>query len=201
VQRCQWHKRKNVVRYQPTYSQAKANELRHHIVVRTVGRELIEGTCRRIYERFHPELRAFVGRILPQLTENRYEQIELDDDLRVRVFCKDKNDFVGLTELSNGMHRQLMLCVRLALSQALIASSSKSSQFLFFDEPFAFFDERRMAKAIDVLRKISPEITQVFLAAQRFDDPDSFDMFLNCEVDTDILEASGKPRRRIRVAS
>ena len=180
---------------------AKANELRHHIVVRTVGRELIEGTCRRIYERFHPELRAFVGRILPQLTENRYEQIELDDDLRVRVYCKDKNDFVGLTELSNGTHRQLMLCVRLALSQALIASSSKSSQFIFFDEPFAFFDERRKAQAIDVLRKISPEITQVFLAAQRFDDPDSFDMYLNCEVDTDVLVASGKPHRRIRVAS
>ncbi len=34
-----------------------------------------------------------------------------------------------------------------------------------------------------------------------FDDTDSFDMYLNCEVDTDILEASGKPRRRIRVAS
>ena len=94
-----------------------------------------------------------------------------------------------------------MLCVRLALSQALIASSSKSSQFIFFDEPFAFFDERRKAQAIDVLRKISPEITQVFLAAQRFDDPDSFDMYLNCEVDTDVLVASGKPRRRIRVAS
>ena len=179
---------------------SKGNELRHEIVIRTVAGELIEGACRQIYERFLPELRAFVSRILPRLTEGRYEQLEIDDDLRVRVFCKEKNDFVGLTEISNGTHRQLMLCVRLALSQALIASSGKTAQFIFFDEPFAFFDEQRMAKAIDVLRKISPEITQVFLAAQRFDDPDAFDMYLNCTVDTDTIEACAKPRRRMRVA-
>ncbi len=178
----------------------KANEARHQIVVRNLGRELIEGACRQIYARFHPELRRFVSRILPRLTEDRYEHLEIDDDLRVRVFCKEKNDFVGLAEISNGTHRQLMLCVRLALSQALIASSSKTAQFLFFDEPFVFFDEQRMAKAIDVLRRISPQITQVFLAAQRFDNPAAFDLCLDCDVERDTLKASGKPRRRIRVA-
>ena len=84
-----------------------------------------------------------------------------------------------------------MLCVRLALSQALIASSSKAAQFLFFDEPFAFFDERRMAKAIQVLRKTSPQITQVWLAAQKFDHTAVFDIVLDCAVDDDCLEVSG----------
>lgn len=178
----------------------KANEARHQIVVRTLGRELIEGTCRQIYARFHPELRRFISRILPRLTENRYEHLEIDDDLRVRVFCKEKNDFVSLAEISNGTHRQLMLCVRLALSQALIASSSQTAQFIFFDEPFVFFDERRMAEAINVLKRISPEITQVFLAAQRFEDPAAFDLCLDCEVGQDSLDVTGKRRRRIRVA-
>lgn len=173
---------------------AKANELRRQIVVRNEACKLIDGACRRIYARFHPELRRFVSKLLPRLTENRYEQLELDEDLRIRVFCKEKNDFVGLAEISNGTHRQLMLCVRLALSQALIASSSKAAQFLFFDEPFAFFDERRMAKAIEVLRKISPQITQVWLAAQRFDHNAAFDMVLDCDVHSDCLEASGSNR-------
>ncbi len=171
--------------------QAKASELRHAIVVRKLACELIDAACQRIYSRFHPELRRFVSKLLPRLTGDRYEHLELDEDLRVRVFCKEKNDFVGLAELSNGTHRQLMLCVRLALSQALIASSSKAAQFLFFDEPFAFFDERRMARAIDVLRKISPQITQVFLAAQKFENPEAFDMVLHCDVDDNCLEASG----------
>ena len=174
--------------------ETKVNDLHHGIVVRRVSGELIDGACRRIYSRFHPELRRFVGRILPRLTDDRYEHLEVDDDLRVRVFCKEKNDFVGLAEISNGTHRQLMLCVRLALSQALIASSSKSAQFLFFDEPFAFFDEHRMAKAIDVLGKISPQITQVWLAAQKFDNPSAFDLVLNCEVNGDELEVSGNAR-------
>jgi DNA repair exonuclease SbcCD ATPase subunit len=171
--------------------EAKANELRHEIVTRKLGCELIDGACRRVYARFHPELRRFVGKILPRLTDDRYEYLEIDDDLHVRVFCKEKNDFVGLAEISNGTHRQLMLCVRLALSQALIASSSKARQFIFFDEPFVFFDERRMKQAIDVLRRISPQITQVWLAAQKFDDLSAFDMLVHCGVEGDCLEVSG----------
>jgi DNA repair exonuclease SbcCD ATPase subunit len=172
--------------------EAKTTELRHQIVLRKLACELIDGACRRIYSRFHPELRRFVSKILPRLTKDRYEHLEIDDDLHVRVFCKEKNDFVGLAEISNGTHRQLMLCVRLALSQALIASSSKASQFIFFDEPFAFFDEQRMARAVDVLRRISPQITQVWLAAQKLDYPSSFDMVLDCDVANDCLVASGK---------
>jgi DNA repair exonuclease SbcCD ATPase subunit len=174
--------------------EAKAGDLHHDIFVRDLGCELIEGACRRIYSRFHPELRRFVGKILPHLTNDRYEHLEIDDDLRVRVFCKEKNDFVGLAEISNGTHRQLMLCVRLALSQALIASSSKASQFIFFDEPFAFFDEHRMSRAIDVLRKISPQMTQVWLAAQKFDNPANFDVIIECNVDDTSLVVSGNGR-------
>ena len=169
--------------------EARVAELRRGIDMRRLGCTLIDATCRRIYARFHPELRRFVGKILPHLTDNRYEHLEIDEDLHVRVFCKEKNDFVGLDEISNGTHRQLMLCVRLALSQALIASSSKADQFIFFDEPFAFFDEHRMRKAVDVLRKISPQIKQVWLAAQKFDNPSMFDLFLDCSVDNDCLEA------------
>ncbi len=178
---------------------SKASQLRRGIEVRERAATLIDGACQRVYARFHPELRRFVGRILPKLTEDRYEHLEINDDLRVRVFSTEKNDFVGLSEISNGTHRQLMLCVRLALSQALIASSSKAAQFLFFDEPFAFFDEQRMKNAIEVLRRISPQITQVWLAAQQFEDPSRFDMVLACEVGSDVLEVSG--RRPVEAAA
>ena len=170
----------------------KAAQLRRGIEVRERAGTLIDGACQRIYARFHPELRRFVGRILPKLTEDRYEHLEINDDLRVRVFSTEKNDFVGLSEISNGTHRQLMLCVRLALSQALIASSGKAAQFLFFDEPFAFFDEKRMKNAIEVLRRISPQITQVWLAAQRFEDTSGFDLVLACDVENDELVVSGR---------
>ncbi len=178
--------------------EAQTKQLRRNVQVRKLSCELIEGGCRRIYARFEPELRRFVGKILPHLTQERYEHLEIDDDLHIRVFCNKKNDFVSLSEISNGTHRQLMLSVRLALSQALIASSNNTAQFIFFDEPFAFFDEQRMAKAIEVLRRISPQLTQVWLAAQNFENVSSFDLLLNCTVDGHVLEVSGKPARRSR---
>ena len=55
--------------------------------------------------------------------------------------------------------------------------------------PLPFFDEHRMRKAVDVLRRISPQIKQVWLAAQKFDNPSMFDLFLDCSVDNDCLEA------------
>ncbi|MHC5112011.1 MAG: AAA family ATPase [Planctomycetota bacterium] len=176
--------------------EAHANDLRMDQRVRSVGCELVDGACRRIYARFHPELRRFVSKILPELTAGRYEHLELDDDLRVRVYCKEKNDFVGLAEISNGTHRQLMLCVRLALSQALIATTSKTDQFIFFDEPFVFFDEQRMTRSIDVLGKISPQITQVWLAAQTFQNRSRFDMVIDCAPDKDTLIVAGKKSRK-----
>ncbi len=195
AERKRWHE-VQVVERKAAALESKAGDLRHQVIACNVAGHLIAGACRQIYARFHPELGRFVGKILPHLTEERYEHLEVDDDLRVRVFCQEKNDFVGLAEISNGTHRQLMLCVRLALCQALIASSCNAAQFVFFDEPFAFFDERRMAKAIDVLGKISPQITQVWLAAQRFGDLSAFDMVLESGVDQDCLEASGTRRTR-----
>ncbi len=180
--------------------ESQRDALRDDRKVRRLACELIEGACRRIYARFHPELRRFVSRILPELTQERYQHLELDDDLGVRVYCNEKNDFVGLAEISNGTHRQLMLCVRLALAQALIASSSNSNQFIFFDEPFVFFDEHRMAKAIGVLGKLSPQIMQVWVAAQTFSDPSRFDMIIDCRADAETLEAAGSPAKSELVA-
>ena len=163
--------------------------------------ELVDETARRIYGRFRPELRRFVGRILPELTAGRYEHLELDDDLNVRVYCRSKNDFVGLDEISNGTHRQLMLCVRLALAQALIVSSGSKEQYILFDEPFVFFDQSRMNRAIDILGKISPQITQVWVVAQTFQEIEGIDMVIECPHGSDRLVIAGKRRQKSPVES
>ncbi len=169
----------------------KSDHLRHRVEVLGLGRQLIDGTCRRIYAKFQPELRRFVGKVLPKLTDDRYQHLQIDEDLNVRVFSKKKNDFVGLDEVSNSTHRQLMLSLRLALAQALICSTTKASQFIFFDEPFAFFDKQRMQWAVEVVDRISPQMTQVWLAAQEFGSQDAFDVEIKCDADSDTLFVDG----------
>lgn len=176
--------------------EGRLTDLQRHVRVRELGQELIDGTIRRIQSRFHPELRRFVGKVLPRITNGRYRHLQIDDELNVRVFSADKNDFVGLEEISNGTHRQLMLCLRLALSQALIASTTKAPQFIFLDEPFAFFDQERTRWAFDMLRRISPQLSQIWLVAQEFDEGATFDMAIRCEVGTDTLVVNGSVPHR-----
>ncbi len=57
---------------------------------------------------------------------------------------------MDLAEISSGTQRQMMLALRLALSRELINRAVKLRQFLFLDEPFAFFDDERTRSALSV---------------------------------------------------
>ena len=148
---------------------------------RELALELIKGASIHLSRRFNRDLRDLVSRTLPMFTENRYEHLQIDDDLTVRVFSSEKRDFLDLEEISSGTQRQIMLAVRLALSQELINSGSLGRQFIFLDEPFAFFDQARTASSLSVLPKLSDEITQVWIVAQEFPAGSAFDLTVQCD--------------------
>ena len=77
---------------------------------------------------------------------------------------------MDLEEISSGTQRQIMLAVRLALAQELVNSTQGGRQFIFLDEPFAFFDQERTRSALKVLPDLSNEISQVWIVAQEFPD-------------------------------
>jgi exonuclease SbcC len=93
--------------------------------------------------------------------------------------------------MSGGAYNQVMLAVRLALSQALIATAVGGAECIILDEPFAFFDERRTQKALETLPKVSDDIAQIWIIAQRFSDANSLTLHLRCALDSDVLIASG----------
>jgi len=106
----------------------------------------------------------------------------------VSVFSGEKRDFLDLEEVSSGTQRQIMLALRLALSQELVNRSVEGEQFLFLDEPFAFFDEARTKSSLKVLPGLSQEINQIFVVSQDFPEENmsDFDLHLECfrEVDS-----------------
>ena len=161
----------------------------HRLQQRELARELLAGAIRHLSQRFNRELRDLVGRTLPLFTEGRYEHLQIDDDLTVRVFSNEKRDFLDLEEISSGTQRQIMLAVRLALAQELVNSTVEGRQFLFLDEPFAFFDQERTRQAIGVLPELSGEISQIWLVAQEFPADQTFDVPIACSRDQDSLPA------------
>ncbi len=155
-------------------------QAQRRIQLRELASELLQGACRQVSIRFNRELRDLVGRTLPLFTEDRYQHLQIDEDLDVQVFSNEKRGFLVLEEISSGTQRQIMLAIRLALSQQLVKSTVKGRQFVILDEPFAFFDEERARSSLAVLTNLSEDITQVWIIAQEFPADTSLDRHIVC---------------------
>jgi exonuclease SbcC len=159
---------------------AKNAQRQHQIEISELAVELIQGAMREISHQFNHKIRGLVSNTLPMFTEDRYEHLQIDEDLSVRVFSSEKRDFMDLEEISSGTQRQIMLAVRLALSQELVGRAVKASQFLFLDEPFAFFDLARTRNALKVLPALSEQLTQIWIIGQEFPGDAHFDRHIKC---------------------
>ncbi len=157
----------------------------HRIKLREMADELLLGASRHLSYRFNHDLRGLVSKTLPLFTDQRYEHLQIEGDLSVRAFSNEKRDFMDLDEISSGTQRQIMLALRLALSQELVFRMVKGSQFLFLDEPFAFFDANRTRSSLKVLPSLSDEIRQIWVVAQAFPDEVDFDLHIHCNRETD----------------
>lgn len=149
--------------------------------IRELASELLMGATRHLSKRFNHVIRDHVSKTLPLFTENRYEHLQIDEDLTVRVFSNEKHDFMELDEISSGTQRQIMLAVRLALSQEMVSRKVHSRQFLILDEPFAFFDEERTKHSLAVLPELSDDLPQTWIIAQTFPEGMNFKRTIYCE--------------------
>jgi len=168
----------------------KLEETMHRIQVRDIADELIIAAGRHFSQRFNKDLRELASRTLPLFTEERYEHLHIDNDLSVRAFSSLKRDYMDLDEISSGTQRQIMLAVRLALSQELVNTTGSGDQFIFLDEPFAFFDETRTRNAMAILPKLSEEICQIWVIAQEFPEDTEYDRDIVCSREFDSLPAT-----------
>lgn len=161
----------------------KREEVEGRIADRHRGLELLDGAVAHLSNNFNRDVKDLVGRLLPLFTDGRYEHLQIDDGLKVRVFSSEKRDFMDLEEVSSGTQRQIMLALRLALSKQLLSRTVKGKQFAFLDEPFAFFDQERTRKALHALADLGDDISQVWIVAQDFPEncEVSFDTIINCE--------------------
>lgn len=182
-------RKEEISRLRDTVDGMATRRMRHeeHIGTLELCRHLIRETCRNIYSRFNQVLSKYTGMVMPRLTDGRYKQMQIADDLSVRVFSQDKNDFGELEEFSSGTQRQMLLAVRLAMSKALIEAVDQGGQFIILDEPFAFFDRERARATLDALPKVDKNLDQIWIITQEFDDTRPFAMHIECSRDSDEL--------------
>ena len=147
---------------------AKVNARLRNIKIREVSNSLLDSASHHLSHRFNQSILKLAGGALPKFTRDRYQHLKIDENLDVRVFSNEKRDFMGFEEISSGTQRQIMLSLRLAMSQELVHAIDCGKQFIFFDEPFAFFDQERIRETLQAIPGFSDDLSQVWLVAQEF---------------------------------
>lgn len=184
------------LRSQMATVEAESKQHEHDIAVRRLAYNLLKGTCKGLSAQFNQELRRFIAKSAPLFTQGRYQHLRMDEDLNVAAFSTAKNDFVDFNEISTGVRYQLMLAVRMALAQALVARTNSAPQFVILDEPFVFFDRQRVRESLAALLRVSEQITQIWVIAQEHEQQQQeegglmADLHLCCTLEEDSLLVS-----------
>lgn len=128
--------------------------LKERLAVCQLAREVMrlakEQTMRSARDELEPRIAVYLSRI----TLGRYDKVEVDDALNLRVFSQEKGDWTTPAELSRGTVDQLYLAVRLALLDLLYRDSSPP---LLLDDPFVKFDPDRRKQAIALCKEIAQD--------------------------------------------
>ncbi len=162
-------------------------DLNEQIAVRKSAIDLLNGAIKDNTTAFNMDLRKFIHRTMPLLTNERYHYLQLSDSLDVAVFSTEKHDYVELKDVSTGTQKQIMLSLRLALAEALAETSNSEQQSIILDEPFAFFDQERIQRTLQAFPELSTRLTQIWVIAQEFIDDSSFALHIHCQHDSDLL--------------
>ncbi len=167
----------------------RRSEAAAQLEVSELAAELARGASKHIAFEFNGRVKQALSRILPSLTEGRYQYLQIEDDLSVRVFSSVKQDFVAFEEISGGTQRQIALATRLALSETLADRADRGPQFLFLDEPFAYFDAQRTKSTLAAMPRLSARLPQVWIATQEPPEGTDSTVDLKCSVDSRELRA------------
>ncbi|HLZ44200.1 MAG TPA: SMC family ATPase [Gemmatimonadales bacterium] len=106
-----------------------------------------------------PEIGALASGFLSDLTDARYDEVDLDEDYRVVVL----DEGVPKPVISGGEEDIANLVLRLAISQMIAERAGQPLSLLVLDEIFGSLDEARRQHVLALLRRLGDRFPQVIL--------------------------------------
>jgi exonuclease SbcC len=130
-------------------------ELRHHSEMDTAVAQLRT----ELNARVRPELSELASAHLSDITDGRYNAIEIDDSYNVLVLEDGEEKPV----ISGGEEDVANLVLRIAISQMIAERAGQTLSTLFLDEVFGSLDLDRRDNVIQLLQKLQDRFEQVIL--------------------------------------
>ncbi len=132
----------------------------------TLARTTIEERTRESHHKFARRLEDYAVHTLGAVTNRRYREIRVDPTtLAVRVRAPETGAIVDLDRLSAGTREQAFLVVRLAMARMFGEGLEPTP--LLLDDPFAFWDDERIARGFPLLRAAAAETQTIVFTTSR----------------------------------
>src|SRR6478672_7598987 len=126
-----------------------------------------------------PEMSELASAFLTELTDARYDELELDDNYNLTVM----EDGVPKPVISGGEQDVANLCLRLAISQMIAERAGQSFSLLILDEVFGSLDESRRQNVVELLRGLQDRFEQVILITHIESVREGLDRVINVRYD------------------
>ena len=165
------------------------DKCRYSIDTQNISIGLLQRAAKSSVDLFNSNIAEISANTLPNFTEGRYSEMRIAEDFSVQIHSGEKKDFMDFDEISSGTQRQVMLALRMAMSEELSVNTGNDQQFIFLDEPFAFFDQTRTKSTMRALPKVSDVITQIWISAQEFPNDVKVEKAIECPSDENELIA------------
>lgn len=114
-----------------------------------------------VISRIVPMLSELSSTLFSEMTDSKYEGIELNDDYEIFIFDGGKK--FPVERFSGGENDLANLCLRLAISRVLADRSGSSVDFLILDEIFGSQDQNRKRNILVTLNKLASRFRQIIL--------------------------------------
>lgn len=123
-------------------------------------------TSRDLRARVIPHARYIINRILPLMTDGRYSDLEITEDLKFKVHSIEAGAYKERELFSGGTQDQFLIALRLAFTQSVLDSRVRADRYcLLLDECISSSDEARKQGIFEVLDGLKDTFCQIFVIA------------------------------------
>ena len=146
----------------------RVQELELELQAAMHAQEVIEEVSRERHSRIAPKLASRASAHIKQITDGVYDEILVNREMEVSVRIPQTKQLNQNPEqlLSQGTVDQIYLALRLAMVESMSENDEKVPMLL--DDPFANYDDQRLARAMQLLGHIG-ETNQILLFTCRED--------------------------------
>jgi uncharacterized protein YhaN len=132
----------------------------------TLAKNTIDARTREAHQKFARRLADYASTTFARVTGDRYVDVRIDPTtLAVRARVPETGAIVDVERLSAGTREQAYLVVRLAMVRMF--SEGLETAPLLLDDPFAFWDERRIERSLPILEATAANVQIVLFTTSQ----------------------------------